>query len=64
MSKYSFREVKRLEGQINREIVQFKNSNIDMPIEKTTIPELFSRMHKLDEPTWESLVIKHRDIAK
>lgn len=63
MSKYSFREVKKLEGRIKREITQYRNSEIDIPIESTSIPELFSRMYKLDEPTWENLIIENKDIA-
>jgi hypothetical protein len=64
MSKYSFKEVKKLEGQIKREIEQYRKSNIDIPLESTSIPELFNRMYKLDEPTWENLVLTNKDLAQ
>lgn len=64
MGKYSFREVKKLEGHIKREISKYRNSNVDIPLNSTIIPELFNRMYKLDEPTWETLVLNNRDLVQ
>ena len=64
MSKYTFRDVRKLEKQIEKTVAQYRNSNTNIPLSKTEIPDLFERMLKLDEPTWEKLVIKNRDIAQ
>jgi hypothetical protein len=64
MCKYGFKDVMRLEGQIRNEISKFKKSKINIPIQKTIIPNLFERMRNLDEPTWEKLVMEHKDLAR
>lgn len=59
MSKYNFKNVRKLQLRINQEIELFKKLN-DVSIEKTIIPKLFQSLFDLDEPAWEEMITKHK----
>lgn len=63
MNKFNFKEVKKLELLIHKEIKSFREKGRGS-VSNTIIPELFERMYVLDEPTWEKLVLSNKDIAQ
>ena len=62
MNKYNFKNVRRLQSRIDREILDFKNSEIENSIDNTIIPKLFENLYELDEPAWEDMISKHKEV--
>ncbi len=62
MSKYNFKNVRRMQTRINQEVIEFKKNETNMPIEKTIIPKLFETLYELDEPAWEESIAKHKNV--